>query len=99
MCLLNVELHIISPSTLKIFEALLSHSAYNGLVVNYRSTFHMAKDSFLLTCLDESKERKIYVIDYFSLGFVGQGDVTCRRGNSFNIYHFLNLISNVSFFA
>jgi hypothetical protein len=41
----------------------------------------MAKDSSLFTCLDEAKESKIYVIDDFSLGVVGQVDVTCRHGN------------------
>jgi hypothetical protein len=36
----------------------------------------MAKDASLFTSLDEANERKIYVADDFSLGIVGQGDVT-----------------------
>jgi hypothetical protein len=36
----------------------------------------MAKDASLFTWLDEAKERKIYVVDDFSLDVAGQGDVT-----------------------
>jgi hypothetical protein len=37
----------------------------------------MAKDASLFTSLNEAKERKIYVVDDFSLDIVGQGDVSC----------------------
>jgi hypothetical protein len=36
----------------------------------------MDKDASLFTWLDEAKERKIYVVDDFSLEVVGQGDFT-----------------------
>jgi hypothetical protein len=61
-------------------QALLSHSAQNEWVVDSGCTHHMAKDASLFTWLDEAKERKIYVVDDFSLDVVGQGDVTCRHG-------------------
>jgi hypothetical protein len=48
-------------------QALLSHSAQNELVFDSRCIHHMAKDAFLFTWLDESKERKIYVADDFPL--------------------------------
>jgi hypothetical protein len=56
-------------------QALLSHSVQNEWVVDFGCTHHMAKDASLFTCLDEDKERKIYVVDYFSLDVVGQGNV------------------------
>jgi len=45
--------------------------------------------------VDEAKERKIYVVDDFSLDVVGQGDVTYRHGKIVNIYHVPNLIANL----
>jgi hypothetical protein len=53
------------------------------------------KDVFLFTSLDEAMERKIYVVDNFSLEIVGWGDVFSRHGRIVNIYHVLNLISNL----
>jgi hypothetical protein len=57
----------------------------------------MAKDASLFTWLDEAKERKIYVVDDFSLDVVGQGDVTCRHGKIVDIYHVPNLSANLLF--
>jgi hypothetical protein len=54
----------------------------------------MATDSSLLMWLDEAKERKIYVVDDFSLDVVGHGDVSRRHGKIFDIYHVPNISAN-----
>jgi hypothetical protein len=55
----------------------------------------MDKDASLFTSLNEAKERKIYVVDDFSLNIVGQGDVSCRHGRIVNVYHVPNLSANM----
>jgi len=52
-------------------QALLSHYAQNEWVVDSRCTRHMDKDASLFMWLDEAKERKIHVVDDFSLDVVG----------------------------
>ena len=76
-------------------QALLSHSVQKKWVVDSECTHHMAKDSSLFTSLDEAKERKIYVVDDFSLDIIGQGDVSCRHGRIFNVYYVLNPNANI----
>ena len=51
----------------------------------------MDKDTSLFTSLNEVKERKIYVANYFTLDVVGQGDVSCQCGRIVNLYHVPNL--------
>jgi hypothetical protein len=55
----------------------------------------MDKDASLFTSLDEVVERKIYVVDDFSLDIVGQGDVSCRHGRIVDVYHVPNLSANL----
>jgi len=69
----------------------------NEWVVNSRFTHHMAKDASLFMWLDEAKERKIYVVDDFSLDVVGQGDIACGNGKIVNVYHVPNLSANMFF--
>jgi hypothetical protein len=57
----------------------------------------MAKDASLFTSLDESKERKIYVANDFSLDTAGQGDVPYRHVRIVDVYHVPNLIFNLLF--
>jgi hypothetical protein len=57
-------------------QSFLSHIAKNEWVVNSGCTPHMARDVFLFMFLDESVERKIYVVVDFSLDILGQGDVS-----------------------
>jgi hypothetical protein len=49
----------------------------------------------LSTWFDEDKEKKIYVLDDFSLDVVGQGDVTSPYGNIVNVFHVPNLSTNL----
>jgi hypothetical protein len=77
------------------FHALLYFYAHNECVVESESNHNMAKDASLLTSLDEAKEREIYVVDDFTLDIVGQGDVTCRLGIIFDVYHVSNLSANL----
>jgi hypothetical protein len=49
--------------------------------------------------LDKVVEKKIYVVDDFSLNIVGCGDVPYRHGNSFHIYHVSNLSANLLSFS
>jgi hypothetical protein len=62
----------------------------NEWVVDSGCTHHMAKDASLFTSLDKVVERKIYVVDDFSLDIVGHGDVPCRHGKIVDIYHVSN---------
>ena len=80
-------------------QALLSHSAQNEWVVGSGCTHHMAKDASLFISLDEANERKIYVVDDFSLNIVGEVDVPCQHGKIFNVYHVPNLIINMLYVA
>jgi hypothetical protein len=59
----------------------------------------MAKDSSLFTWFGEAKERKIYVVDGFSLNVVSQGDVTYRHGNISDVYHVPNLSANILYIS
>jgi len=43
----------------------------NEWVVNSWCTHHMTKDASLSTWFDEDKEKKIYVLDNFSLDVAG----------------------------
>jgi hypothetical protein len=67
----------------------------NEWVVNSWCTHHMTKDASLSTWFDEDKEKKIYVLDDFSLDVVGQGDVTSPYGNIVNVFHVPNLSTNL----
>jgi hypothetical protein len=69
----------------------------NEWVVDSGCTHHMAKDASLFTSLNEAKERKISVIDEFSLDIVGHGDVSYRHGIIVEIYYVPNLTSNLLF--
>jgi hypothetical protein len=79
------------------YHALLSHSMQNEWMVDFGCTHHMAKDASLFTWLDEAKERKIFVVDDFSLDVSRQGDVSCRHRKIFDVYHVPNIISNLFF--
>jgi hypothetical protein len=80
-------------------QALLSHSSQNEWVVGSRCTHHIAKDASLFISLDVAYERKIYVVDDFSLNIVGEVDVSCQHGKIFNFYHVPNLIINMLYVA
>jgi hypothetical protein len=49
----------------------------------------------LFTSLNEVEERKIYVIDDFSLNIFGHGDVSYRHGRIYDIYHVPNISFNM----
>jgi hypothetical protein len=51
----------------------------------------------LFTWLNEDKERKIYVVDDFSLDVVGQVIVSCQHGKIDDVYHVPNPSSNLLF--
>jgi hypothetical protein len=55
----------------------------------------MAKDVSFLSFLDKAIERKIYIVDDFSLHIVGHGDVPYRHGIIFNGYHVPNMSANM----
>jgi hypothetical protein len=59
----------------------------------------MDKDDSLFTSFNEDEERKIYVTDVFSLKIICYGDVPCRNGIIFDIYHVPNLSANLLSFA
>jgi hypothetical protein len=79
------------PFQVGTLQALLSHSMQNEWLVDSGCTHHMAKDASLFTWVDQAKERKIYVVDDFSLDLVGHGDVTYQHGKIFYVYHVPNL--------
>jgi hypothetical protein len=47
----------------------------------------MIEDDLLFMPLEEAKERKIYVVDDFSIDIFSQDDVTHRQGIIVNVYH------------
>jgi hypothetical protein len=51
----------------------------------------MAKDDSLFMLLYKVLERKICVVDEFSLDIVDYNDVPYKHGRIFDIYHVLNL--------
>jgi hypothetical protein len=53
----------------------------------------------LFSWLDEVKERKIYVVDDFSLDFAGEGDISCRHGKIVDVCYVPNLSANMLFVA
>jgi hypothetical protein len=55
----------------------------------------MDKNASLLSFLDKVVERKIYVVDYFTLDIVGHGDFPCQHGRTFDVYHVPNLSANL----
>jgi len=55
----------------------------------------MSKDVSFFMWFDEAKERKIYVVDDFSLDVVGHGDVTYWRGKIVDVYHVKNISANL----
>jgi len=75
----------------------MSHSTQNDWVVDSGCTHHMDKDSSLFMRLNKDKDSKIYVVDDFSMDFVGQGDIYFHHGNIFDVYHVPNLSENLLF--
>jgi hypothetical protein len=55
----------------------------------------MAKDASLFTSSYEAMERNIYVVDDVALDIAGQGNVSCRYGRIFDVYHVRNLSFNL----
>jgi hypothetical protein len=55
----------------------------------------MAKDASFFTSLNEVEERKIYVVNDFSLDISSQGDVSYIHGRIIDVYHILNLNLNL----
>jgi hypothetical protein len=82
-------------STLETYQASRSHYAHNEWVFESGCTHHMDKHAFLFTSLNKVEERKIYVIDDFSLNISGHGDVFYRHGRIYDIYHVPNISFNM----
>ena len=76
---------------------LLDQTSQNEWVVNSGCTHHMAKDDSLFSSLDTTIEKKIYVVDGFSLGIVGHGDFACEHGRIIKVYHVPSLSMNMLF--
>jgi len=57
-------------------QSFLSHSMYNGWVVESGCTHRMAKDDSLFTSLNVVEDRKIYVANVFSLDISIYGNVS-----------------------
>jgi hypothetical protein len=76
-------------------RAFLSHFSQNEWVFDSRCIDHMAKYASLFTRLNIIEESKNYVVYDFSLDDVGHGDVACRHGNIFDVYHVPNISVNL----
>jgi hypothetical protein len=68
---------------------------YNEWVFDSSCTHHMDNDASFLVSLDEVMERRIYVVDDISFNIDGRGDVSCRYGRIFYVYHVPNLSANL----
>ena len=55
----------------------------------------MAKDASLFSSLDNTVEKKIYVVDDFALITTSHGDVTCRHGRIVDMFHVPSLNMNL----
>jgi hypothetical protein len=55
----------------------------------------MDKDASLFNSLDKFVERKIHVIDDFSLDIIGHGNVPCQHGRIVDIYYVSHLSVNL----
>lgn len=55
----------------------------------------MARDFSLLSSLDVSTKKKIYVADDFPLDIVGHGYMYYRHGQIVNVYHVPNISENL----
>jgi hypothetical protein len=58
---------------------------------------YMAKFSSMFISLTEAKEKKIYVSDDFYLDILDQGDMFCRHGIMFDVYHVSKFNTNLLF--
>ena len=80
-------------------QALLDQTSHNEWVIDYVYTHHMAKDASLLSSLDVSNEKKIYVSNNFALNIVGQDDISCQHGQIVDVYHVPSLSANILFIS
>jgi hypothetical protein len=62
------------------FNATSTSSSYEWLI-DSRSSYHMAKDKSILSYLNESNTKKIFVGDHRSLSVVGYGTIQVENGH------------------
>ena len=75
--------------------SLHNYSSQSEWVVDFWCAHHMAKDASLLYSLSGGQEKKVYVVDDYSLEIVGCGDVQCRRGRITDVFHVPSLSENL----
>ena len=55
----------------------------------------MVKDASLFSSMDTYTEKKIYVVDSFSIDITRHGEITYQHGQIVNMYHVPSLSENL----